>query len=445
MGIRVTDLNPDNDIGANCLLIEIGPYRLLVDSGLHPEKLGNEAMPDFSQIEPGSIDFIIVTHCHLDHIGSLPYLSRYQPQAQVLMSVPSAMLIKRMLHNSFRVMLRQRDEHDVPEYPLFTKSDVDQLGKRICEIPYHKTVSVGSCEDALRLTFYPAGHIVGAVGFRLECAGQSLFMTGDVSFLPQETLPGAHFPLCAPDLLITETTRGANARKCSREKELERLLDTLNQTINKKGSCLIPVFALGRMQEMVAVLSRWRKEGRLKKCSVYCSGLGMDLMDYFEQIAKETQATSFRKKQAVQLGVKPLPKNKGSLIPSISKAPAIYLVSSGMLVERTPSYGVASQLLGSSKNTICFVGYCDPSTPGGVLQATAPGQSFYFDVFDKEIPVSAKVHRFDLSGHADREELLDYAVQCKPKSVMLTHGGPEAKAWFEDQFNQVGIKVQEAG
>ena len=116
---------------------------------------------------------------------------------------------------------------------------------------------------------------------------------------------------------------------------------------------------------------------------------------------------------------------------------ALYIISSGMLVERTPSYTLASGLLGNARNTIGFVGYCDPETPGGELLASAPGDTFLFKTANVKTKIKARVERFELSGHADREELVQFAVQTEARSVVLTHGDPAARAWFMTQ-----LKVQ---
>ncbi|HYP17223.1 MAG TPA: MBL fold metallo-hydrolase RNA specificity domain-containing protein, partial [Opitutus sp.] len=109
---------------------------------------------------------------------------------------------------------------------------------------------------------------------------------------------------------------------------------------------------------------------------------------------------------------------------------ALYIVSSGMMVERTPSYTLASGLLGHARNTIGFVGYCDPDTPGGQLLAARPGDEFVFAAAHTKAKIKAHIERFELSGHADREELLEFAVQTGARSIVLTHGDPPARAWF---------------
>ena len=105
-----------------------------------------------------------------------------------------------------------------------------------------------------------------------------------------------------------------------------------------------------------------------------------------------------------------------------------------MLVERTPSYSLAAAMLGHPKNTIGFVGYCDPDTPGGKLLATKHGATFNFEALHVKTKVRARVDRFELSGHAERGELLEFAVQTKARSIVLTHGDPDARAWFMTQL-----------
>jgi Cft2 family RNA processing exonuclease len=105
-----------------------------------------------------------------------------------------------------------------------------------------------------------------------------------------------------------------------------------------------------------------------------------------------------------------------------------------MLVERTPSYTLASGLAGSERNTIGFVGYCDPDTPGGHLLAANHGDQFLFETVNVKTRIRANIERFEFSGHAARDELLDFAVKSQSRSIVLTHGDPPARAWFMEQL-----------
>jgi Cft2 family RNA processing exonuclease len=435
--MKLTDLNRDGGIGANSLFVQLGDLNLLVDCGLHPKKVGRAATPDLRPLREFSLDLIIITHCHLDHIGSLPVLMREQPNVPVIMPVSSRMLIERMLHNSANVMVRQKEEENIPDYPLFTHDDIDRCAKRMVGLPFGHAKHFRGARDDIEVIFHPAGHVAGAGGVEIRFKHRAIFFTGDVLFENQRTLAGAKFPAGHFDTVILETTRGATERPAGKERvnEIPRLITSMNDTIRRGGSFLLPVFALGRMQEVFAILHDARKFGRLVECPIYTGGLGVDLADYFDDIARKTKHVQFSRSILKELHVKPLPRklNAGE----DPKQNAIYVVSSGMMVANTPSYIMASGLLGNARNTIAFVGYCDPDTPGGQLLATHPGDDFLFAAAHVKVKVKARVERFELSGHADREELVEFAVQTGARSVVLTHGDPPARAWFMQRLGEL--------
>ena len=434
--MRITDLNRDGGIGSNCLFVELGSFNFIVDAGLHPKQVGLAATPDFSTIKDKYINFILITHCHLDHIGSLPVLMRDHPEARVLMSPASEILCERMLHNSCNVMKRQKAEQEIPEYPLFTHEELEIAGARFEAVPYETEKFLYEGNDELELTLFPAGHVCGAGGFEIKHQGKSYFFTGDILFDDQRTLPGAQFPVERKyDAVVIETTRGETTREegKTRQTEIDRLITTLKSTLERGGSVLIPVFALGRMQEILTILNEHRKEGKLPSCPMFGAGLGLDLADYIDLISKRVNGARFSRKTIKQLRLKRPPRK---LTPGIEPPEqGIYVLSSGMLVEHTPSYKLAAGLLGHGRNSICFVGYCDPDTPGGQLLEASPGETFVFDALDYQTAIRAQVDRFELSGHADREEILDFAVQCEPNTIVLTHGDPGARDWFREALN----------
>jgi Cft2 family RNA processing exonuclease len=198
------------------------------------------------------------------------------------------------------------------------------------------------------------------------------------------------------------------------------------------------VFALGRMQEILSIVHDARKFGHLVECPIYASGLGMDLADYFDEISRKTRHVNYSRSITKELKIKPTPRklNPGE----DPQQNALYIISSGMLVEKTPSYTLASGLVGHARNTIGFVGYCDPDTPGGKLLAAKPGDTFVFEAANVKAKVKAHVERFELSGHADREELLEFAIQTEARSIVLTHGDPPARAWFVAQLAEKAPK-----
>ena len=439
--MKLIDLNPHGGIGANCTVCEVGGFRFAIDSGLHPKYAGKDSIPRHAVLDRDSLDFIILTHCHLDHLGSLPLLSREHQDAPVLMSYPSSVLARRMLSNSISVMKRQRNELNLTELPLYGRDDLTSLYDRVKILSIKRPFRLEKDGRAIDVVLHHAGHVAGAVSVEIKTPKERILFTGDILFDGSRTLDGAEPLLEKVDTLVTETTRGLSVREPSRQRESEmlNLLEESSKTLSRGGSVLIPVFALGRMQEMLSVLDDTFKRNALPKVPVFCSGLGMDLVNHFHEISKNTNRVRFNRKVLRSLGARPLPRKlEPGREPPMQ---GIYLVSSGMLVEHTPSYVMASSMLGDDRNSILFVGYCDPSTPGGQLLQSEPGTPFEFNAYNHIEPIRAKIRQFDLSGHADRDQLVAYAQKLAPKNIFLHHGDPEAREWFTNALEPIGAKI----
>ncbi len=440
--MKLHDLSRAEGIGASSLWIELGPFRILIDAGLDPRGVGHEATPNYKATEFDSADLIVLTHCHLDHLGSLPLAAQRHPGAHIVCSKPSQVIAPRMLRNSVNVMKRQREEQGVKEYPLYGKSDIDQLEDRLRGVNLQKPFTLDKSGETLEVTLHRAGHIVGAVGVELVYKGRRIFHTGDVQFEGQRTLEGADFPRHRCDTLIMETTRGSTERpvETNRQTEVARLIADMADTLESGGSVLLPVFALGRMQEMISVLADAREQGLLPRVPTYCSGLGIALVDYFDTIDRKLGEVNFRRSELERLGVCEPP---GEYKPGRDLGGrAIHLLSSGMMVEMTPAYMAATGILGKARNRVAFVGFCAPDTPGGLLQATAHGDVFNFAALDFSTHVAAQVNRYDLSGHADRQELIDLACDMQPRAVVLVHGDPSSREWFTEELGHQLPKTQ---
>lgn len=425
------------------MLAQIGDLNVLIDAGLNPKHPGLDGIPDLASLRNVRLDLIIVTHCHLDHIGSIPVVMRDHPNTPVIMTDSSRLIIEKMLHNSANVMQRQKEENNIEGYPLFTHDDIERLAPRMQGLAFGRKKKFRGVTDEIEIMFHRAGHVAGAAAVEVWHKHRQIFFTGDVLFENQRTLPGAQFPAGHFDTVIMETTRGATERQEGKERvnEIARLINSINDTIQSGGSFLLPVFALGRMQEVLSVLHDARRFGRLVECPIYAAGLGMAIADIFDEISRKTRDVNFSRSVLRELKLKPMPRQ---IDPGRNPSkPALFILSSGMLVEKTPSYALASGMLGHAHNTIGFVGYCDPDTPGGALLAAKHGEEFLFDAVNIKTTIRAKVERFELSGHADREELMQYAVQTQARSIVLTHGDPEARAWFVQQINErmPGTKV----
>ena len=435
--MKFIDLNSTGGIGANSMYIEIGPFRLVVDSGIHPKYFGPQSIPVHNKIPSNYLDAIILTHCHLDHVGSIPLLSKKFPDAPILASIPSSLLGPRMMHNSVSVMYLQRDELELKDYPLYTRADVERVAGRFLETPMRKKRVLERDGEELAVTFFPAGHVAGAVSVLLQYKHRKIFITGDISFTDQWTITGAKPIDEEVDTLVMETTRGATARGAERQEEIERLLVGINETIGRGGSVLMPVFALGRMQEMMMMIAEAKREGTLLPAPVFCSGLGIDLADYFDELHRSGGHVRFSRKLVSNLKLRGLPEFI-SPHDGPPRQAGIYLISSGMMLENTPSYALAASIFEDADSSIFFVGYCDEETPGGEILGLSRGDLYLFKALDYEAELKAHVERFDLSGHADREELLSLAKKLKPRAIVLTHGDAPARKFFQENLSATG-------
>ncbi|HEY5914508.1 MAG TPA: MBL fold metallo-hydrolase, partial [Verrucomicrobiae bacterium] len=258
--MQITNLNPDAAIGASAWFVEFEGHKLLLDAGVHPKREGRSGLPLYDLVKAHDLDAIAVSHCHHDHAGSLPIAIRHFPKAHVLMSELSYFLAERVLHNSVNVMTRQRDELGIKEYPLFSHDEVDEIeplfqgfryNREIDWAGFHKT-RAGFLSPTLE--FYDAGHALGSAGILVSGQQERLFYTGDVCFHDQTILRAARFGEVKAGVLLIETTRGNRTRQpgFTRQAEIERLTEALLRSLKRKGSILIPTFALGRTQEILA-------------------------------------------------------------------------------------------------------------------------------------------------------------------------------------------------
>jgi len=438
--MQIVNLNPDSDIGASAWFVELDDFRILMDSGMHPKRDGRAALPLFSAIERQDLDAIAVSHCHHDHVGSIPVAMSHFPKAHVVMTELSHYLIGRVLHNSVNVMLRQRDEHGIAEYPLFTHLQVEDNEEQFRGFKYNRAIDWGSPRKARLgyrspdLEFFDAGHALGSAGLLLRGKSQTLFYTGDVCFHDQTILRAARFNNIKADVLIMETTRGARETPAgfTRAGEIDRLSEAIQRVLARRGSVLMPTFALGRTQEILALLATLMDAGRIPRQPVYIGGLGRVFTEIHDQKGHlaNRQLPDLKLTRDLQLIVL----EREQLEAMKLGGGHLFVLTAGMLTESTPAHDLALRMLADERQAIFFVGYADPETPGGRVKASQPGQTFVMSAASGEVTRHCEIQDFDLTAHARREDLLDFVGQVEPRTVLLGHGELAARQWFEEQI-----------
>ncbi len=426
------------EIGANCYCLSVAGKNIVLDCGMHPKADGEDALPDIGLLPDESVDAIVLTHAHHDHLGSMPILMRHHPRRPVLMTEATRRLSDVMLHNSVNVMCKKREDEGIGIYPLFTHREVEQGAKqwRSCPLEHHFSIEgeklrPGEKED-VTLEFFDAGHILGSAGVMIRGEGRSVFYTGDVNFEDQTISQAARFPEEKLDVLIVETTRGDRAAPegFTRKGEELRFAKALQAGIKRGAAILVPLFALGKTQEVLAMIHAFRRGGLLPIVPVYIGGLSTKLTEIYDRLAPfvPRQQPGLQILDAVapfvmagrSAGDTPLGKGK------------IYGLSSGMMTEKTLSNGFARRLLSVPEQALFFVGYADPASPAGKIKAAKQGDLVTVDPAFPPQKLHCQIEEFNFSAHASRESIRGYIRKVSPRKIILVHGDAPAITWFRE-------------
>jgi Cft2 family RNA processing exonuclease len=436
--LKFINLTRRTEIGANSYYLEIGRHRLVLDCGMHPKNTGEDALPNLKAIPGAEIEAILISHAHQDHIGTLPVLMRRFPTARIFMTEATAQIGNVLLHNSVNVMTRQRQEIGravAGLYPFFTHRETDKASERWRWCPMRQRISITGErspqreKDALTFEFFDAGHVLGSSGILLRAEGQTIFYTGDVNFDDQTIMEGANFPDEKIDVLIMECTRGDHAKPAgwTRTGEERRLADAIATAFERRSCVLIPVFALGKTQEILAMLYKFRRERLLPEFPIYIGGLSSKMTDVYDRRAHMTR----RQLPRLQLmrEAAPFILNDETVRDAPLRPGRVYVLSSGMMIPKTLSNVFARRLIENPQHSIFFVGYANPESPAGILREARTNGEVALDPDKPAQRVRCNIEQFQFSAHATRETLIDYAKKLSPGKIILVHGDPPSVEW----------------
>ncbi|MGA3170100.1 MAG: MBL fold metallo-hydrolase [Chthoniobacteraceae bacterium] len=435
--MELLNLTRHVEIGANCYALTIAGRTVILDCGMHPKHEGELALPNLPLLKARPpVDAIFISHAHHDHIGSLPILARSWPDAPVFTTEATAALSEVMLHNSVNVMTRQREENSaLTEYPLFTHREVDVSVRKWRKAPLHRPFTIdgdraAGGEDAT-FEFFDAGHVLGAAGILFRAEGRTVFYSGDVNFNDQTISRAARFPGEGVDILIIETTRGDHPTPpgFTRAGEEKRLAAAIEAAFERGGAVVMPLFALGKTQELLVMLNDFRRRAQIPSCPIYIGGLGAKLTEIYDSLAHS--APRLRPEMQILDFTAPFVLAGRGAHETPIRPRRIYALSSGMMTEKTLSHTFGQRILASPEHSLFFVGYADPASPAGRIRSAAPGAALSLSEGAPPIPIRCAVEQFNFSGHASRESIRDYILRLKPKKVLLVHGDPPAVAWFQ--------------
>lgn len=421
---RLTILGGGRQVGRSCLFLQTPNSRVLIDCGIDVAAHGKDKFPylDVPEFNISELDAIIISHAHLDHVGLLPYLYKMGYKGPVYMTPPSRDIAALSALDFIGVAYKQAEK------PLFNSSDVKEMVKHSICLEYNEVTDIA---PDIRLTFYNAGHALGSAMVHLNIGNgaHNLLYTGDYKYGKSRLLDRAVSTFPRVETIVTESTYGAKEDILPpREQAEEKLINKINEIIEKGGKVLIPELGLGRAQETMLIVEEAIKKGKIKEIPVYIDGMIWDIN------AIHTVYPSFlsgRVRNEIFKDNNPFTSKIFSRVGSpaerkkvIEGGPCIVLATSGMLVGGA-SVEYFREFASGKNNGIIFVCYQGAGSLGRKIQEGE--KEIKMDVEGREelIKVNLDVETINgFSGHSGRNEILSFFnnIRPKPKRIIVNHG-----------------------
>jgi len=432
----VTFLGATQSVSGSMHLLEVGPYRFLLDCGLHrgPRDEARALNSQFS-FDPASIDAIFLSHAHVDHCGNIPNLVRQGFDGTIYCTHATRDLIEVMLQDSARIQAREssfRGYARPGSSPLYSRDHVDEAIDYCHSVSYDETIVVN---PSVSIRFIDAGHILGSaivfISLKHENRDYSITFSGDLGRqgVPYLSQPS---PLPPADLIICESTYGGKTHE-TLEAMAEKMAHLVTKTIARGGKVLIPAFSLGRTQLVIHYLRVWMASGMLPRLPIYVDSPLAKEIDFVHQKYHE-----YLEPEVKEISCEWLTSEDDAWYRSTHRDPCI-LVASGGMCEGGRITQHLKYHIDDPRSTIILVSYQSPNSLGAQLLTPVPKVFFHGQTWNKWIEV-AEVNGF--SGHADKNDidvLLGDAVAAT-RQVRLVHGEIPQMLALTAQLQEMGFR-----
>jgi metallo-beta-lactamase family protein len=448
--MKISFFGAAREVTGSCHLVETEGRRFLLDCGLiqggrERHERNREPFP----FSPGEISCVILSHAHIDHSGRLPLLCQAGYRGPILATPPTVGLCKILLSDSARIQeedarwkikrLRKAGKDASWVRPLYTEQDVRCILDRLVEVPFDEPHEL---DGGGRLTFVRAGHILGAAIVQLDLPGpggrRRITFSGDLG-VDSARLVGGPAPVPCPDYLLIESTYGDRSRDEAEDKT-ERLYEVIERTVSGGGNVVIPSFAVGRTQAVLARINDLIEGGRLSGLKVFVdSPMAVKATRAF---AAHSAAYSDEARRLLQAGDEPLSFDGLELTGSVEeskainerKDPCVIISASGMCTAGRIKHHLKNNI-SNARNTVLFVGFQAGRTLGRLIRdGTDPVR-----IFGNSYPVRARIETIEgFSAHADQAGLLDWFERLGgvPRSTYVVHGEERVAGEFAKHLKE---------
>ncbi|MCW6159548.1 MAG: beta-CASP ribonuclease aCPSF1 [Candidatus Micrarchaeales archaeon] len=430
--LKATALGGFREVGRSSLLLETPHSKVIIDCGLSPEPsvkgVGanqngeNEAFPylDSANISINELDAIVITHAHMDHIGFIPYLFKFGYNGPVYCTPPTRDLAALLLNDYIKLVQRSGGT------PLYDEKDVRKMLLHMIPREYNEVTNI---TDELKLTYHNAGHILGSATVHLH-VGEGMYNivhTGDMKYGFTRLFDSATVKYPRIDAIFTESTYGGpnDITPNRRDSELE-LVETIRRTVQNGGKVLIPLFAVGRSQEIMLVLESMFGESK-ENIPVWMDGMIVEASAihtaYPEYLKEGVRNRILNNRSPFESEIFEVVKGEREQV--FEKGPGVILASGGMM-NGGASVEYFRRLADNEKNSLVFVGYNSSNSLGrrlqnGLSEVALPDENGHLAPIKVKMNVKT-VEGF--SGHSDRRQILNFVdnLRPKPKTVFTMHG-----------------------
>ncbi|OLC25561.1 MAG: MBL fold metallo-hydrolase [Thaumarchaeota archaeon 13_1_40CM_4_48_7] len=412
-------------VGRSCFIVVTPESKVMLDCGLNPgEMSGLDAYPrlDWFNFDFDDLDAVVIGHAHIDHQGFLPTLFKYGYKGPVYCTEPTLPLMTLLQMDSVKIA------NSNGRYLPYEARDVNEVIKHCITLPYSKPTDIS---PDITITLNNAGHIMGSATVHLNISGaHNILYSGDYKYARTQLLDSAVSIYPRVETLITESTYGNTTDVMPDQQVVYRSFsESINKTLTEGGKVLIPVPAVGRAQEIMLVMAKEMKEGRLVESPIYIEGMISEAsaihMSYAHYLGSEVR-------KSVSQGINPFQSEYFTVISGYGKRddvlndenPAIVMATSGML-EGGPSVEYFKELAPNPKNKIMFVSYQINGTLGRRVLDGVMSEVSMMDKTGKVkvTPVRCQTQKIDgFSGHSDFNQIMNFVSRIKPKRVLVNHG-----------------------
>lgn len=428
----VTSYGAAQTVTGSCHLVKIGSIRILIDCGMFQGNGNERRNYDPFEFDPSKVDYLILTHAHLDHIGRVPKLIKDGFNGRIIATKATRDIAKIMLLDSANILLeeyktirrkaRRRGEEESVLEPLYTKDDVkDVFGKKWCTLDYFEERKL---KQHVRVSFGNAGHIMGSAFVMLDYNEDNKYkrmvFSGDLGS-PERLIIDNPDNISEADFLFIESTYGDRKHK-PLEQSIGEFKEAVVSTLRQNGNVIIPSFALERTQEILWLLHEMHNKGELPKCRIFLdSPLAIKATKLYNSypihLSDELQYSSGDPFSFAWL--EPTTTREQSVAINKVKERSIIIAGSGMCNGGRIMHHLKHRLW-NPKNAIVFVGYQVRGTLG---RSIVDGEKL-IKIYGEDIIAKAKIYTINgFSAHADQSEMIEWIRPIDGlKKVCLIHG-----------------------